>query len=53
MDILRADIQARIGAQLGTAPTPRPPVPVGVYADVLLFRGSEGRRSPSFNVSWA
>jgi N-acetyl-anhydromuramyl-L-alanine amidase AmpD len=42
MDILRADIQARIGAQPGTAPTPRPPVPVGVYADVLLFRGSEG-----------
>ncbi len=24
------------------APTPRPPVPVGVFADVLLFRGSEG-----------
>ena len=42
MNILRADIQARIGAQTGTAPTPRPPVPVGVYADVLLFRGSEG-----------
>ncbi|WNG91904.1 peptidoglycan-binding domain-containing protein [Mycobacterium sp. ITM-2016-00318] len=42
MDILRADIQARIGTQSDTAPTPRPPVPVGVYADVLLFRGSEG-----------
>ena len=42
MDILRADIQTRIGVQPGTAPTPRPPVPVGVYADVLLFRGSEG-----------
>ncbi len=42
MDILRADIQARIGTESGTAPTPRPPVPVGVYADVLLFRGSEG-----------
>jgi N-acetyl-anhydromuramyl-L-alanine amidase AmpD len=42
MDILRADIQARIGTEPGTAPTPRPPVPVGVYADVLLFRGSEG-----------
>jgi N-acetyl-anhydromuramyl-L-alanine amidase AmpD len=42
MDILRADIQARIGAQTTTAPTPRPPVPVGVYADVLLFRGSQG-----------
>ncbi|GFG55519.1 N-acetylmuramoyl-L-alanine amidase [Mycolicibacterium agri] len=42
MNILRADIQARIGAGRGTAPTPRPPVPVGLYADVLLFRGSEG-----------
>jgi N-acetyl-anhydromuramyl-L-alanine amidase AmpD len=42
MDILRADIQARIGAQTTTAPIPRPPVPVGVYADVLLFRGSQG-----------
>jgi N-acetyl-anhydromuramyl-L-alanine amidase AmpD len=42
MDILRADIQARIGTESGTAPTPRPPVPVGVYADVLLFRGSQG-----------
>jgi len=41
MNILRADIQARI-AERGTAPTPRPPVPVGRYADVLLFRGSEG-----------
>jgi murein L,D-transpeptidase YcbB/YkuD len=44
MDILRADIQARIGTEPGTAPTPRPPVPVGVYADVLLFRGSQGPR---------
>jgi N-acetyl-anhydromuramyl-L-alanine amidase AmpD len=42
MDILRADIQARIGAGPGNAPTPRPPVPVGEYADVLLFRGSQG-----------
>jgi len=42
MDILRADIQARIGEGPGTAPTPRPPVPVGAYADVLLYRGSEG-----------
>lgn len=42
MDILRADIQARIGTEWGTAPTPRPPVPIGMYADVLLFRGSEG-----------
>jgi N-acetyl-anhydromuramyl-L-alanine amidase AmpD len=42
MDILRRDIQARIGAIVDPAPTPRPPVPVGQYADVLLFRGSEG-----------
>ncbi len=42
MDILRADIQARIGAGPGAAPTPRPPVPVGLYADVLLYRGSQG-----------
>src|SRR5215470_711599 len=42
MDILRADIQARIGTAPGTAPTPRPPVPVGMFADVLLYRGSEG-----------
>ena len=42
MDILRADIQARIGTESGTAPTPRPPVPVGADADVLLFRGSQG-----------
>lgn len=42
MDILRADIAARIGTESGTAPTPRPPVPVGEYADVLLFRGVEG-----------
>jgi N-acetyl-anhydromuramyl-L-alanine amidase AmpD len=42
MDILRADIQARIGVLPDLAPTPRPPVPVGQYAHVLLFRGSEG-----------
>ena len=42
MDILRADIAVRIGTEAGTAPTPRPPVPVGLYADVLLFRGSQG-----------
>ena len=42
MHILRADIPARIGKGSGTAPTPRPPVPVGLYADVLLFRGSQG-----------
>ena len=42
MDILRRDIQARIGTIPNPAPTPRPPVPVGEYADILLFRGSEG-----------
>jgi len=42
MDILRSDIQARIGTVPDPAPTPRPPVPVGQYADILLFRGSEG-----------
>lgn len=44
MDILRSDIQARIGDIPGRAPTPRPPVPVGEYADVLLFRGAQGRQ---------
>ena len=42
MDILRADIQALIGIIPNPAPTPRPPVPVGEYADILLYRGSEG-----------
>ncbi|KUI30305.1 N-acetylmuramoyl-L-alanine amidase [Mycobacterium sp. IS-1496] len=42
MTILRADIQARIGSIPHPAPTPRPPVPVGQYADVLLTRGSRG-----------
>jgi N-acetyl-anhydromuramyl-L-alanine amidase AmpD len=42
MNILRSDIQARIGSIADPAPTPRPPVPVGGFADVLLFRGSEG-----------
>ena len=42
MDILRSDIQVRIGTIPNPAPTPRPPVPVGEYADILLFRGSEG-----------
>ena len=42
MTILRSDIQARIGTVTDPAPTPRPPVPIGEYADVLLFRGSEG-----------
>jgi peptidoglycan hydrolase-like protein with peptidoglycan-binding domain len=42
MDILRSDVQARIGTIPNPAPTPRPPVPIGEYAHVLLFRGSEG-----------
>lgn len=42
MDILRADIQARIGDIAGRARTPRPPVPVGEYADILLFRPMTG-----------
>jgi N-acetyl-anhydromuramyl-L-alanine amidase AmpD len=42
MSILRADIAARVGAIGDPAPTPRPPVPVGEFADVLLYRGSEG-----------
>lgn len=42
MDTLRSDIQRRIGAIPNPAPTPRPPVPVGEYADVLLYRGMEG-----------
>jgi len=42
MDILRSDIQAQIGTIPSPAPTPRPPVPVGEYAHILLFRGSEG-----------
>jgi hypothetical protein len=42
MNILRSDIQARIGIIADPAPTPRPPVPVGGFADVLLFPGSEG-----------
>ena len=42
MDVLRRDIQARIGTIPNPAPTPRLPVPIGESADVLLFRGSEG-----------
>ncbi|CQD15017.1 bacteriophage protein [Mycolicibacterium conceptionense] len=42
MDILRADIQAQIGDVAHPAPTPRPPAPVGQYADVLMFRPMEG-----------
>lgn len=41
MDVLRRDIAERIGVP-PTAPTHRPPVPVGEYADVLLYRGSHG-----------
>jgi len=39
---LRSDIQAQIGTIPTPAPTPRPPVPVGEYAHILLFRGSQG-----------
>jgi N-acetyl-anhydromuramyl-L-alanine amidase AmpD len=42
MDALRRDVQARIGTIPDPAGTPRPPVPIGEYADVLLHRGSEG-----------
>lgn len=42
MDTLRRDVQARIGNITDPAPTPRPPVPIGEYADVLLFSGSAG-----------
>jgi N-acetyl-anhydromuramyl-L-alanine amidase AmpD len=42
MDVLRGDIQARIGSVIDPAPAPRPPVPQGQYADVLLHLGSEG-----------
>lgn len=42
MDLLRKDVQTRIGTITDPAPTPRPPVPIGEYADILLFRGSEG-----------
>jgi N-acetyl-anhydromuramyl-L-alanine amidase AmpD len=41
MDRLRCDIAAQIGA-VPTTPAPRPPVPVGGYADVLMYRGSTG-----------
>lgn len=42
MDLLRADIEERIGHIATPAPTPRPTAPVGQYADVLLFRPMEG-----------
>lgn len=41
MDILRSDIAEQIGALPGGS-SRRPPVPVGKYADVLLYRGSRG-----------
>lgn len=42
MDLLRADIQTRIGDLDSRVRTARPPVPVGQYAHILLFRGSQG-----------
>lgn len=42
MELLRADIRTRIGAVEDPAPTPRPPVPIGEYADVLMYFGSTG-----------
>jgi N-acetyl-anhydromuramyl-L-alanine amidase AmpD len=42
MDILRSDIAESIGTGGHPVPTPRPPVPVGEYIDILLHRGSEG-----------
>lgn len=42
MDILRVDIAARIDTGAQPAPTPRPPVPVGEYTGILLYRGSAG-----------
>ena len=42
MHLLRRDVQARIGVVPSPAPTPTPGVPIGRYADILLFRGSTG-----------
>jgi N-acetyl-anhydromuramyl-L-alanine amidase AmpD len=42
MEVLRVDVGNRIGAVTDPAPTPRPPVPVGEYAEVLMYRGSTG-----------
>lgn len=42
MDILRRDIAEQIGTVVDPASTPRPPVPAGEYAEILLFRGNEG-----------
>ncbi|MDT5365554.1 MAG: hypothetical protein QOC69_7316, partial [Mycobacterium sp.] len=50
MDVLRGDIQARIGSIANPAPTPRPPVPVGQYADVLSSAAPRDHRSPNSNA---
>ncbi|MEX7473277.1 N-acetylmuramoyl-L-alanine amidase [Mycobacterium adipatum] len=42
MDLLRRDIAEQLSGDVGAVPTPRPPVPVGEYADILLYRGSRG-----------
>jgi N-acetyl-anhydromuramyl-L-alanine amidase AmpD len=42
MDVLRHDIAERLGVIADPASTPRPPVPVGEYAEILLYRGSHG-----------
>lgn len=42
MDILRADIAEHIDAGMHLMSTPRPPVPVGEYTEILLHRGSVG-----------
>lgn len=42
MDVLRADIAERIDIRTQLMSTPRPPVPVGGYTEILLHRGSAG-----------
>lgn len=42
MDQLRRDIASRIGVGDPAASPVRPPVPVGAYTDVLLYRGARG-----------
>lgn len=42
MDLLRADVQARIGTLTDRTSTPRQSAPVRAYADVLLYRGVIG-----------
>ncbi|MCV7354672.1 peptidoglycan recognition protein family protein [Mycolicibacterium fluoranthenivorans] len=42
MTLLRSDIAVRIGVIADPAPTPRPPVPVGEYTGILLYRGVQG-----------